>query len=433
MALDLTQFKPVEPINKGLDLNSFQPSNSAPNLVQNEQNASKLEQFATGAGKDLIGQAKGTSDILNKISSFIPQNLKNSLAQQHPQIAGILGIISKVSPTISKIEQNVGQQPGSLTKLNTGYQKAGAVAERLVEVAPGIASLGKMAIKNIAELAAENASKISPVLENIAPKLTAKEARLALSEGRVIPGEKASWFSPSTPDTVLPSSKTIKAEQTIIRSIPNANKLDAPQLYSALETKTSEISTQLKPQMKTVGVKPETMDKAAEAWNLTKADQLEKSDSTYALGESTIQKIQNQFETRLKRIDNAKSLDDVWQERIDYDNSIHENVKKANSMSSETLQNKRTIWLQNRNIFNNIINDLETGLGEKSRQAFSDMADMYQAKEGILSNVKVKTKIQPSGVAEFAKKHPIISAGVAGTVASATGVPGRIFKLILGD
>lgn len=141
-------------------------------LLFNEQNAPKLEQVMTGAGKDIIAQAKSTSDLTNKVLSFIPENLKSSIASSLPQLAAILGIISKVSPTISKIEKGLGQEEGSLTKLNTGYQKAGAVAERLVQVAPGIASLGKIGIQNLASLIAENKALAIKQLDNVFGTIT---------------------------------------------------------------------------------------------------------------------------------------------------------------------------------------------------------------------------------------------------------------------
>lgn len=56
--------------------------------------------------------------------------------------------------------------------------------------------------------------------------------------------------------------------------------------------------------------------------------------------------------------------------------------------------------MQNRSILRNAINDSESGLGKTSRQAFSDMKDMYEAQNGIMTKAKVDTKLAPSKVSQ---------------------------------
>lgn len=99
-------------------------------------------------------------------------------------------------------------------------------------------------------------------------------------------------------------------------------------------------------------------------------------------------------------------MNDLWETRISYDDSIPANVKNANSMSPESLQNKKANWLQNRAILNNAINDVQNGMGETSRKAFSDMSNMYDAKQNLLSKAKLEVEGKPSKVKQFIEKHP---------------------------
>ena len=101
----------------------------------------------------------------------------------------------------------------------------------------------------------------------------------------------------------------------------------------------------------------------------------------------------------------------LWDERISYDRSIPENVKNANELSPISLQNKKEIWLQNREILNKAINDNINGLGGTSEQAFKDMNDMYNAQKNLQTTVKIDTKGIPSLTSQFLKKHPSIKTG----------------------
>ena len=78
------------------------------------------------------------------------------------------------------------------------------------------------------------------------------------------------------------------------------------------------------------------------------------------------------------------------------------------------------MWLENRRILSNAINNSENGLGETSRSAFSDMKDMYEGRNGILSKAKIDTKGAPSGLKTFmdsgvgkATKAAVKGAGMA--------------------
>ncbi len=85
-------------------------------------------------------------------------------------------------------------------------------------------------------------------------------------------------------------------------------------------------------------------------------------------------------------------MNDVWEARVNYDSSIPANVKNATEASSPEIWERKQMWLQNRALLNNVINDTESGLGETSQKAFSDMSSMYDGQHNISQKIRVETK-----------------------------------------
>ena len=146
--------------------------------------------------------------------------------------------------------------------------------------------------------------------------------------------------------------------------------------------------------------------------------------------EPNVQKMQEGFMANLKKHilkDGEITMNDIWEARYNYDKSIKNTVKQADSKSPHELQLAKDIWLQNRNTLNNAINDMSTGLGGTSKKAFSDMSDMYNAVESMLSKSKKVVKSKPSKIVQTVKKHPLISSIVGGGttygVAKKLGIP----------
>ena len=115
-------------------------------------------------------------------------------------------------------------------------------------------------------------------------------------------------------------------------------------------------------------------------------------------------------------------MNDLWENAKAYDASIKSNVKSATSQSGEGLQMQKEIWLQNRAILRNAINDGTNGMGTTSSKAFSDMHDMYEGQNGILSKATVEKTGEPSGLSKAynSKAGKVIrnvaKVGVAGKV-----------------
>ena len=273
---------------------------------------------------------------------------------------------------------------------------------------------------------------IDKITENIAPKETAAEARLAMKEGRMTGATEPGIFTSGNPGEIEPAAKVQQAAQTINEQIPGAANMDRPTLFNALDDKIGTISQDLRPKMEAVEIPQESIDKLNNDWKELQTKQLYEADADQ---EANVAKIQKKFTTRIANMD-TNNLADVWDERIDYDNSIPANVKKANINSPVSLQNQKTIWLQNRSLLNNIINDTSTGLGETSQKAFSNMTDMYTAQNGLLTNAKESIKAKPSKLIQWIKKNPIkataIGIGAGAAVGSKIGTVGKAIQAVGG-
>lgn len=321
-----------------------------------------------------IGQAVDyAANKLNDLSEYLGIPL-STLVTKYP------GIEQDVSNAIT-----IGGAVAGGAKL----PEIGAAAKGAVDAGAGLLSKAKAA--KVAKTAAGETSKIT---EMISPKPTVKEAKLAQTQGRLVEGKKPTMFKAGTEDTITPSKKTIDATQTIQKNIPDAAKMSEPELYKAVDKHISDTATKLRPQMEATPIHPDTISKINDDWTSLKKSQIEDAPATE---EANVIKRQNKFESLLKKSGN-ESHADLWDTRIKYDDSIPEGVKKANSMSPESLQIQKEEWLQNRSILNDAIDS-------SAKPEFKAMSDMYEAKNGILSKTKIK-KAQPSKLNEWIKENP---------------------------
>ncbi len=284
--------------------------------------------------------------------------------------------------------------------------------------------------------------EISSIQDTISPKLNAKEVKTAISEGRVTRGEESKLFG-KQPDVIAPSEDVTRAAQTIHENIPGAADMNDAQLHSALQDHISDTAESLRGDMQNVPVKPNVTGKVIDTWKDIKAAQVEEPEFDAFAGSA---KSQAKFESYLKKLNwditdesgsfktpTPKTLDDIWQTRIDYDNSIPSNVKSATDLSAPQLQWQKSMWLQNRSILNDAIHDTASVLGDTSRDAFSKMSDMYSASNNILSKAKIDLTGAAGGskVGGFLKSHPTAAkvlkyGAVAGGTAAGIPIAGKL-------
>ena len=318
-----------------------------------------------------------------------------------------------------------------------GVKGAGAVSDA-VDTANGAKAtfrdVTKQSIENSKNFVENNITGAHPdvmkIQQVISPKLTPTETKLALDQGRIIPGQDATLLKDGTPDQVIPSNQTARASETIANQIPGAGNMKAPELYSALDTKISSLSKVLRPQMESAPITPTTIEKITNDWNALKAKQ---ASDPYMPTNINLEKLQNSFEKDILQGYKSDNVADLWDSRIKYDNSVPASVKNATSLSSEVLQSQKSMWLQNRGILNDAINDGVTGLGKTSQKAFSDMSDMYNAQKGIQSSYKPSVKEgAPSKLKQLIKDNPKKSVAIGLGATALTGIPQKLIGGVLG-
>lgn len=361
----------------------------------------------------VAGDVAGTAGSLigDVIAPLIPDSAKSKIGDASKYITDKIHAIPGMTPDIAKGLSDVFN-----TLTLEGGAKGAPLAEKGVKAVSDVTGkVVKSGVNKIKELAGKTPleagqAELDTIQKMISPKATAKEAKLAQSQGRLIKGKEPTLFKSGTVDEVIPSKDVQRATGTIKREIPNAHTMDEATLQTALENKTAEIAQNLKPELQKVTIKPETIKKINSDWEKIKKDQIKNADASE---EANVIKLQKQFEDKLLK-SSSKNMNDLWDTAKEYDSSIPENVKKATTQSDPKLQYKKDMWLQNRAILKDAINDSKNGLGAKSSQAFSDMTDMYHAKENLISKAKIVTEVKPSKIVEFAKKHPGVTGAVIG-------------------
>ncbi len=362
---------------------------------------------AVGAAKGFV---RGARDLAGLFQGGGQRIIAGVTGQKYADVKANTGVKALDDSTVegagvaeSLRSRSRGEQVGGILELGAEIG-TGAIVTK----APQTVARGAKAVQTAAKARATTKAT-KKVTEMITPKPTVKEAKLAQTEGRLVEGKAPTLFKAGTDDTILPSQKTLGATKVIVEKIPNASKMKPAELYKAVDSEITKTAENLRPQMKITPIKEETIVKINKDWEALKKVQLEAADATE---EANVIKIQNQFEQRLMKAGN-QSQDDLWQARIDYDASIPDNVKKANALSSESLQNKKEIWLQNRAILNDAINDTASGMGDVTKKAFGEMSNLYEARNSLLSKAKVD-KAQLSKINQFLKDNPKVAKVLGG-------------------
>ncbi len=351
-------------------------------LQQDKGVGGSLVDTAIGAlgGKILEYGFGKVSPFIEKAVSTYGAPLLDKLAQYIPK--GAMDALQKLA---DKATIGVGQGGSdAINKVNEVIQKPFDAASDFVNKAKN------KILGTPEEIAAKKSAKdTNAVAEIISPKITSAETQNAINEGRVTRGSDSAVFG-KAPDVVAHSEQIMRSADVISQEIPNAAKMNDVQINSSIDKWISDTSEKLKPEMAKTPVSSETVDKVTSTWEDLKSKQA--STPEFLDNKAGNEAFQNKFENYLNQSKNAKDLNEVWDVRKAYDDSIPKNVKNATTNSSPVLQDRQAMWLQNRAILNSTIHDVSTGLGETSRDAFSKMSDMYEAKQNILQKAKLDLK-----------------------------------------
>lgn len=397
---------------------------------QNPEAASNLKAAGdfTGALADMVGL---------KVGSMAAKKTVQEATKQAAEV------IQKTAPVIKRTGQETAQ-----------------VLEKGVESVDS--ALEARRSNRLAQAAEQDRTKIQ---EMVAPGLNTKEARVAMEQGRLTRG-KESFFFGKKPDVVEVTDKVKSISETIQRLIPNSARMDDAGLLKNIRETVGSISDSLLPKMEEVKLRdikptetpivkvanrfnneeefisafsrgeldvdtvkqiqaiygddvidnpallrdlykrsqnPSMIDVAFDAWEALKKRQSQSPEFVEFSGSKRFQDIFENHLNQIRKGNKEKTLADLWEIRKQYDASIPVRIKQATDNSPITSQIQKEMWLENRRILNDIINDASRGLGDESGKAFRDMSDLYTARENIVGKTKVDTKGSPGVVGRTTK------------------------------
>ena len=361
-----------------------------------------LLSYATAASAS--GSPSPTADVVNSPEAIAARKAITDWGAQHPDAMRMLGDVFNVG----------GAALGSNSLDATVSDTANSVKNAVTDTATGVknaVSSAKDAVMGTP--ATQSADQLAKISDMIAPKPTIAEARLAQQQGRLVAPGKSGIFTEGDPGKILPSARQTASASTIQRLIPDADTMDQPTLYTATKAKVTDLATKLQPQMEATPIPQTVIDKiGTDTQNLFKTQTSE----ALATDEPNIAKLQANFQKFLakSKTDNFK---DLWDTAKNYDASIPDNVKNATEASSHELTMQKDIWMQNRAVIRSAINDTVDGMGDTSKQAFSDMRDLYNAQSGMDTTAKVAKVGTKSKVSQFfdTPTGKIIKYGAEGT------------------
>lgn len=386
-----------------------QAAKSGINALNGDQGQT-LDKGLADAGKarNILGQTN--EETLSKVGEFLkrgtdalPDNVTHSF-KNFMETIGLMGGGKLLETPVSELAT------GAKSTLSKTVQET----KNIISDASSRISESTSGIRNA--ITEAPMSDMERIQEMISPKPTAAEAKKATMEGRLYKGKDPTLLKKGTGDRIAASDQQLKSTQAISKSIPDAASMSEPELYSAIDHNVSRLAKDLQPKMQATPIGENTVQRITDEWEGLKKSQIAEAKAT---DEPNISKLQSNFEKYLQK-SGSGTMDDLWKTAKEYDASIKANVKNASDLSDEWLQVQKDVWLQNRSILRDAINDSVDGMGDVSRQAFADMHAMYEAQNGILSKAAIEGAGKPSkvsGVVKAIKDHPV-AAGAAALGAS---------------
>lgn len=281
-------------------------------------------------------------------------------------------------------------------------ERAGAKTAFASTLASGGLGIAKQSVKKFTKggtLFLKN--KADDLRAMIAPKTTGKQGQKLVEEGRVVQGR----FNPLTgkaKDVVLPDATLKRAEDVIIREVPDYS--DSFKLADDLDKLAATKARELKPQLQAVKTTDEGRDYLISEWDTLK--KVQKDSDLWEDAVASNVKFQNKFQKFVDEALEADNLDDLWDIRKRYDQSVPKNIKNPSPSASPSVQTKNEMWLQNRSILNDIIEGTADDLDVAVRGTWDDMSAVYDARNNIISKARIDLKgkqgvINPRNTVKF--------------------------------
>lgn len=261
-------------------------------------------------------------------------------------------------------------------------------------------------------------AQMTKLQETISPKINAKEIKLAVKEGRFVGGSDPSLLLDGTPDTIIPSDKTVQVSKTVADNIPGVHDMKPSEIVTASAQKGAQLRDQLTPIMKATPVTPDVVDKITNDWATLQAKQ---NSDIYMSRSIDLPRSQADFQNNYLMKSKSGNMNDIWQTTQAYDASVPLRVKEANALSSPELQGQKSIWLKQRSILADATHRVSTGLDTTAASDFKTMSDLYLAQANIMSKLTKLGSRESAKIVQWVKDNKI-KAGLAGlVVGSVTG------------
>ena len=246
----------------------------------------------------------------------------------------------------------------------------------------------------------------------ISPRLLRKEKMKAIKEGRVKEARQSFIFGRQA-DEIIPDDAVVRSSETIKRLIESPELKTQFELHDAMVDKVNDIAKTLRPELAKVRIDKSIMARAEKAWKGLKKQQLDSP--LFAEHKGAGKKVQERFERVLTGLKDKKkgNFDNIWDSRIDWDNFFPDSVKTATPDSPTIRQLQKDMWLEGRQVFNDLLKEHSGKLAGRVKTDFSDMSDLYGAIKNIEKNADIDVKGK-SGVLKQVLTGVAKGAGLAG-------------------
>lgn len=263
-----------------------------------------------------------------------------------------------------------------------------------------------------------NAKNVRSIEDKIAPGINSREMKKIISEGRVSAGKESKLFGRKK-DLVTQSKRIKRAAGVVKKRIPGANKMDDFQLANATNKEITSISNRLRPQLSRVNVTTKERGLIDDAWSTIKKRHLSDPELStvpgFSKSEANFQRFIDEIKTPVRNPDGTfrqKNLNDIWELRKSYDDSVKANIKNAGPTSPSDLQFKKQIWLERREIFNDLIFNMGERLPQSPKKLFSEMSDLYMVRNNVINKAKIATEDIPGVLSPATIRKQLIKYGL---------------------
>jgi len=353
-----------------------------------------------------ITEQPGVRAMIDKYES-LDENAKQNLRTTGNTSMALVDILTL--GTGSKLLKPIGRG------VEAGFTRTGQTIQKATDSTTGLI---KQTVKKTGDVIPTK--KKPSIAERISPEVTRKEGRKIIKEGRAEKGKESFLFG-KRPDKVIPTQTVSESAKLIEKQIPGASVMDDFQLTNAIDNLTTSKATALRAVFKEVPVTPKEIKQIRKEWDILKKQQLKNPD--YAAELTTVKSTQRKFDDVVEKIKQAvkdtggkfrkKNLDDIWEVRKQYDDSVSPNVKNASYLSTPSQQTQKELWLENRRILNELLEQMSKGLDEESATAFREMQLLYEARNNLIN----KTRIDVKGKEGLINKKNVGRAAIGGTAA----------------